>query len=184
MIYAQARYRIKTGDCIGVKTRSIGGWFVRLGQHIAGLKWAKYGHTGIAIWVDVAGEMRLMMAEMNQGGDNYKPLSNYALHGCDIGVFEPPHDADMHGVGHVIRTILDRHIPYGWLDLVPLGMQLFLRRFVGANSFGGDNGKDQVCSYLTKSIYMELGAKFDGVPVRPAPGEVLDALKLRFEVKG
>lgn len=183
MKYTQARKLIQNGDCVGVKTRSVGGWFVRLGQHIAGLEWAKYGHTGIALWVDIAGEQRLMIAEMNQGGDMYRPLSQYVNGGCKVAVFEPPKDAEIAGVGHAIRVVLDDRIAYGWLDLIPLGAQLVLRRFIGPHSFGKDDGDDQVCSYFTKRIYNLLGAEFEGVPNRPAPAEVLDVLTLKFEIE-
>lgn len=183
MKYTQARDLIKNGDCIGVKTRTLGGWLVRLGQHIAGLKWAKYGHTGIALWVDVAGEQRLMIAEMNQGGDMYRPLSQYINDGCKVAVFNPPKDADITHIGSAIRSMLDDHIEYGWLDLIPLGIQLLLRRFIGPHSFGKDGGQNQVCSYFTKQVYATLGAKFEGVPNRPAPAEVLDVLELKFEIE-
>lgn len=182
MKYSEARDRIQTGDCVGVKTRSVGGWFVRLGQHIAGLKWAKYGHTGVAIWVNVAGEDRLMIAEMNQGGDMYRPLSQYVNDGCEVAIFCPPKGASMLMMGHTIRMMLDQHIAYGWLDLIPLGIQLVLRRFIGKNSVGKDGGHDQVCSYFTMRLYNALGAKMD-VPNRPAPAEVLDVLDLKFELE-
>ncbi len=183
MKYEQARELIENGDCVGVKTRSVGGWFVRLGQHIAGLKWAEYGHTGVALWADVAGEQRLLLGEMNQGGGTYRPLSQYTNDGCKVAVFSPPKDAQIADVGYTIRTTLDRHTPYGWLDLIPLGMQLVLRRFIGPHSLGKDSGKDRVCSYLTKRFYNSLGAKLEGVPHRPAPAEVLDVLKLKFEIE-
>lgn len=183
MKYAQARALIKNGDCIGVKTRSVGGWFVRLGQHIAGLQWARYGHTGVAIWVDVAGEQRLMIAEMNQGGNMYRPLSQYIHDGCKVAVFDPPPNIKTEGIEETIRCVLDGHIPYGWLDLVPLAVQLLLRRFIGPNSVGGDGGDDQVCSYFTKRLYGKLGASFVGVPKRPAPAEVLEVMSLKFEIE-
>ena len=183
MKYTQARDLIQNGDCIGVKTRTLGGWFVRLGQHIAGLKWTKYGHTGIALWVDIAGEPRLMIAEMNQGGNMYRPLRQYVNEGCKVAVFKPPSDAKITGVESTIREVIDTHIPYGWIDLIPLAIQLVLRRFIGPHSFGKDGGDDQVCSYFTKLVYGKLGAKFEGVPNRPAPAEVLDVLELKFEIE-
>lgn len=183
MKYEQARELIKTGDCIAVKTRSLGGWFVRLGQHIAGLAWAKYGHTGVAIWVDIAGEQRLMVAEMNQGGNMYRPLSQYVREGCKVAVFDPPSDASMQSAAVTIRELLDTHIPYGWMDLIPLGCQLLLRRFIGQHSLGKDGGDDQVCSYFTMRLYAELASRMD-VPNRPAPAEVLDVLDLKFEIEG
>lgn len=180
--YSQARSYIYSGDCVAVKTRSLGGWFVRLGQHVAGLRWAKYGHTGFALWVNVAGENRLMVVEMNQGGNMYRPLSQYLNQGCEVAIFSPPIDADITCFGKVIRKVVDNHIPYGWLDLVPLGCQLVLRRFIGKISIGKDAGEDQVCSYFTKRVYNKLGVNFSGMPNRPAPAELLDALQLKFEL--
>jgi len=183
MNYVEARSLIRDGDCIAVKTRSVGGWVVRLGQHIAVVKWAKYGHTGIALWEDVAGEKPLMVLQRNQGGNMYRPLSQYVREGCEVASFNPPKNASLSSIFMAVREAIYTCIPYGWLHLIPLGLQLVLRRFIGPHSLGKDGGQNQVCSYFTKQVYATLGAKFEGVPNRPAPAEVLEDLELKFEIE-
>lgn len=183
MKYEHARALICTGDCVAVSTRTWGGAIIRFGQRVAGLRWHHYSHVGIAVSVVVAGEMRMCVAEMNQGGNNYRPLSQFVYDGCDVAIFEPPPGTDMQGLASAIRDAQERHIPYGWLDLVPIGIQLVVRRFRGPVDVGGDGGADRVCSFFAKLVYLLAGGRLPKTPYRPAPAELLEDLTLKLTLE-
>jgi hypothetical protein len=176
--YAQARSKIKTGDLIGVQTGTLGGRIIQLGQIIAGLPHAHITHVAIAQWVGT----RLMALEMNPAGNVYKPMSQYA---CKrLIVCAPPAGTDLSLFDLGLDHITNRHIPYGLLDLVRIGLRLMPMRFIDTTGWGGDGDSDKVCSLLPAMAYSALGGDVSSIPDLAAPAEVVKALPVLFEVKG
>jgi hypothetical protein len=178
LTYAQARREIKTGDMVGIQTGTLGGRIIQLGQMIAGLPYSHITHSAIAVWV---GE-RLMVVEMNAGGNVYKPLSQYA--GKRMVVCAPTAGTDLSQFDLGLEHITERHIPYSALDLVRIGARLLPMRLIDTRGWGGDGDSDKVCSLLPALVYHAMGGDVSGIPALAAPAEVVQALRVRFEIEG
>lgn len=176
--YAQYRPFIKTGDMIGIATGTLGGRIIQLGQIIAGLPYSHITHSAIAVWV---GE-RLMVVEMNAGGNVYKPLSQYA--GKRMVVCAPPAGADLSQFDLGLDHITEHHIPYSALDLVRIGARLLPMRVIDTRGWGGDGDSDKVCSLLPAVVYRALGGDVSAIPALAAPAEVAQSLSARFSIEG
>lgn len=176
LTYAEARPLINSGDCIGVATRSASAAVVRGMQRVAGLRHAAITHTAMALWV---GD-RLYAVEMSTGGNVLRPLSQYA--GYEMLISAPPWDADLSVLAEALRVATEQHIPYGFVDLVAIGLRLLPRRLVDTTRWGKDSGTDQVCSFFAARVYEHMGAELVGWPRRPCPAEVAEALQPRFVV--
>lgn len=176
--YAQARSQIKTGDAIGIATGTLGGRIIQLGQIIAGLPHSHITHSAIAVWV---GE-RLMVVEMNAGGNVYKPLSQYA--GKRMVVCAPPKGTDLSQFDLGLDHITEHHIPYSALDLVRIGLRLLPMRLINTKGWGGDGDSDKVCSLLPAMVYRAMGGDVSAIPALAAPAEVVQALPVLFEIEG
>jgi hypothetical protein len=123
---------------------------------------------------------RLYAVEMSSGGNVLRPLSQYA--GYEMLISAPPSDADVSVFAEAIQVATDQHIPYGFADLVAIGLRLLPRRLVDTNKWGKDSGEDQVCSFFAARVYGHMGAELDNWPRRPCPAEVAGALPPRFVV--
>ena len=176
--YHQARLRIKTGDMIGVSTGTIGGRFIRLGQVIAGVPHSHITHSAIAVWIGP----RLMIVEMNPGGNLYKPLSQYE--GKRMVVCSPPADANLSRLDADLDRITDHHIPYGIFDLVRIALRLLPMRLIDTRKWGGDSNRTKVCSLLPAMVYQAIGGDVSNIPALASPAEVVQALGVRFDIEG
>lgn len=176
--YSDARNLIKTGDMIGVATGTLGGRIIELGQVIAGVPYTHITHNAIAYWIGG----RLMVVEMGVAGNVYKPLSQYA--GKRMVVCSPPNNSFISKFNQAIDTVTKNHIPYSSGDLVRIAVRLLLLRFINTKNWGNDSNKNKVCSLLPAMVYQEIGGNINNIPNLAAPAEVVEALTVRFEIKG
>lgn len=117
-----------------------------------------------------------------QAGNVIKPLSQYA--GKRMVVCSPPADTNLSLFDLGVDHITERHIPYGLLDLVRIGLRLLPLRFLDTRGWGGDGDGDKVCSLLPAWVYSLIGGDVSGIPKLAAPAEVVNALRVRFEIEG
>jgi hypothetical protein len=176
--YAQARPLIKTGDMIGIQTGTLGGRIIQMAQMIAGLCHARITHIGIAMWIGP----RLMLIEMGPGGNVIKPVSQYA--GKRMVVCSPPGCTNLSLFDLGADRITERHIPYGFFDLLRIGLRLLPMRLINTRAWGGDGDRDKVCSLLPTLIYRHMGGDVSVIPKLAAPAEVVQALSFKFAVEG
>lgn len=176
--YAQARSQIKTGDMIGIQTGTLGGHFIEAGQIIAGLHHSHITHCAVAVWLG----SRLMVVEMNPGGNLFKPLSQYA--GKRMVVCAPPPGSNLSRFDQDLDHITVNHIPYSAGDLARIGLRLLPLRLIDTTKWGGDGDHDKVCSLLPAMLYGAMGGDVSKIPTLAAPAEVVNALDVRFEVEG
>jgi hypothetical protein len=174
--YAEARHHICTGDLIGIAT---GTWFGRLIhalQIMAGIPHPHISHVGIALWMG----SRLMIAEMSTAGNVIKPLSQYE--GKRMVVCNPAPSTNLELLDSGIEAITKRHIPYGFFDLLKIGLRVLPSRFIDTKNWGWDGDKDKVCSLLPAVIYKTMGGDVSMIPTLAAPAEAVNALGVKFEI--
>lgn len=176
LTYTEARPRVRTGDLIGIATRTPFGRFIHLLQIVAGLPHAHITHVGVALWLDD----RLLLAEMCPSGNVIKPLSQYAKKRMVVCEPAPGSNLSLFDLG--LDHITARHIPYGFFDLVRIGLRLLPLRLINTRGWGGDGAKDKVCSLLPAMIYKTMGGDVSGIPDLAAPAEAVCALALKFEI--
>ena len=176
--YAQARAAIQTGDTIGIQTGTLGGRVIQAGQAIAGLAYSHITHCGVAMWFG----HRLMLVEMGPAGNAIRPLSQYA--GKRVVVCPPAPGTDLSRFDLVLDHITERPIPYGFFDLISIGLRLLPMRLIDTRQWGGDGDRDKVCSLLPTMVYRALGGDVSASPDLAAPAEVAMALGVKLRIEG
>lgn len=176
LTYTQARPLIRTGDTIGMSMDTLGGQIIQAGQVIAGLEWSHITHCAVAMWVG----QRLMVVEMGPAGNVYRPLSQYA--GKRMVVCAPPAGTNLSLFDLGVDNITERHIPYGFFDLVRIGARLLPMRLIDTTGWGGDGDADKVCSLLPTMIYRAMGGDVSAIPALAAPAEAVEALSVSIEI--
>lgn len=177
MNYATARPLIRTGDLIGVQTGTPASHIIHAGQRIAGLANAHITHTAIAVWLSD----RLFAFEMGPSGNTFKLLSQYAGHRMTVS--EPPPGTSVDLIHWAIDKSGERHIPYGWLDLVRIALRVLPLRLIDTRGWGGDGPADKPCSLLPAVVYRLAEGDVSVFPALAAPAEAVNALPLRFEIE-
>lgn len=170
MIYDEARSLIKDGDHVGVCGVAWASRLTHAAQRLAGLRWAQVTHSGIAIWADG----RLFIAEMSKGGNVIKPLSQYKH--LDLVVSRAPVPIDRLKLADALDETLKTHRPYGWFDLLKLGLLRGPALRLGLSKpLATDSLRDLVCSMFSAWVYRLLGWE-RALPGLCFPAEVVMAL--------
>lgn len=162
MRYEDIRGQIETGDLIAVKRRT-GPLAVATRLVTA----SPYTHTGIAQWVGLEGDRRLLLAQINGGGSNLVPLSQMAVYAFDA--FRCP--VDRQAVERAMWKTLGDKMGYSVGDLVRLAA--YIRLGVPLPP----QGDDYICSALSAYLYRLAGWQPRNLPSIPWPGAVVDALE-------
>lgn len=164
LTYQEARDLICDGDLVAVITPH--NWIGKITQFFTR---REYTHVGIAIWVDGG----LYLAELNGGRNHLTPLSQWE--GMDFDVCAMPR-----GITNIRESIfkwLRLPVDYGYPAFFAIGIKEFFRIKQAVH------WRDiLVCVGFCVAVYEESGwPKHDRVI---ALGELVDALEMKFKVRG
>jgi hypothetical protein len=177
LTYLQARPHIHTGDYVGISTGTVLGRVIHGAQAVAGLPDAHITHCGVAMWTGG----RLMLLEMGAVGNVQRPLSQYAKKRMVVCPAAPGTNLSLFDLG--LDHITDRPIPYGFFDLISIGLRLLPMRLIDTRQWGGDGDRDKVCSLLPTMVYRALGGDVSAIPDLAAPAEVALALNVKLRIE-
>lgn len=162
MRYDDARPLIQTGDVLCFETRSLGAWFVRLAQRIAGLRGAdgmqhwRTSHVAIAWWIGG----RLFAVGMDGSTNALVPLSHYRDYRVTVhrtgADFDPWWDAMTRDALH-----------YRYDEILLIGLRL-----VTGLDLGDTNDRPEVCSSWVARWLATAGKPLLGLYGLPGPSEV------------
>lgn len=142
--YAKIRNRIKDGDVVFIKNETD-----FMSKLIRFATFSKYSHVGIAVWVDIEGERRLMMVEA-QGGTRKRIVNMSMYDGCEMDVFRDPKT----NWNAIKNSVLDRIgvIEYGWLQAIYIGIREFLLK-KWSIQLPSKNFEGMICSEFVAIVY-------------------------------
>lgn len=163
MTYDELRGQIQTGDLVAVRRRT---GALAVATRI--VTESPYTHTGVALWVGLEGDRRLLLAQINGGGANLVPLSQMAVYAFDV--FLCPVE-DRREVERQIWATLGVKIGYSVPDLVRIAAHIKLGVPLPKQ------GEDFICSALSARLYALAGWKPRNLPSIPWPGAIVDALE-------
>ena len=146
--YRAARSKIKDGDIVFVsKSDSLMNLLIRFFTH------SKYTHVGIAFWIEVAGDQRLMIAEAH-GGAHRRVLNMSFYEDDNIDIIQSPRDWNEY-----VSSALEHlgKIPYGYLEAGYVGLREFCLKHTGGwINLPHRNLPGEICSeYVARLIGMK-----------------------------
>lgn len=176
MNYAEARTKITSGDHIAVIGTDFKAKVIAIGQKWAGLKYPYAKHSGIAYWeYDLAGNNRLMLAQINGTGNNSVYLSQLAKH--EIVVSHCPIPFDRQHLDYLLET----HYPYHFFGLVHAAVRLFFARWFKSKRIGSSDYTRMICSNFSSRFYQLCGWR-TAVPPYVSPAEMIAATEFKLKV--
>lgn len=118
--YAKLRPKIKNGDIVFIKNDS--SWISKLIHYCT---FSSYSHVGIAVWVTIENERRLMIVE-TQGGTKKRIVNMSIYDGCEMDVFRSPDKTWM----NIRSEVMDRLgiVEYGWIQAIYIGIREFFMK--------------------------------------------------------
>lgn len=172
--YELAREQIKDGDHIAVCGTDLKAKVIWLFQWLAGLPFPSAKHCGIAYW----SSGRLYMAHIVGTGNASIYLSQLKDHILVVSATPVPFD-------HLnLDEALESHINYAFLDLIPAGFRLLFSRITQLSKHLKFSSKEPMfCSQFTPFFY-QLGGWRTDLPRDPSPSEMIQALGVKFVIKG
>lgn len=160
--YDLARESIEDGDLIAIRSRR--GLLAHLTRWITR---SPYTHTAVAIWVGPAGARRLLVGQINGGGNALVPLSQYAHY--DFDVFDCP--VDRVAASAAVWIKLGERLRYDVGDLLRVAANRLLGVPLPARDRDG-----MICSAMSGSIYLISGWHRPDLPSIPAPDDLVRAV--------
>ena len=154
MKYTEARPKIQNGDIVFVRGEP--GFFKRPVQNlIMFFTKSKYTHVGIAFWVNICGQDRLMMVE-SQVGAKRRILNMSFYQRRELDVIEAPREWQ-----GMCVTATERlgQVNYGYLDAIYVGLRERLAKYI---ALPHKNFQGEICSELIARL---LG--FEEVNISP-----------------
>lgn len=142
--YAKMRHKIKNGDIIFIKNDS--DWVSKVIHYCT---FSKYSHVGIAVWVTIENERRLMMVEA-QGGTKKRIINMSHYDGCEIDVFRN----ESTKWSDIRHDVLDRLglAEYGWFQAIYVGIrEFFMKKWsikIPMKNFSG-----MICSEFVAHVF-------------------------------
>jgi len=162
MNYTEARSKILTGDMIAVKRRS--GLLPNLTRFLTS---SPHTHTGTAMWCGG----RLLVTEINGGGNHLTPLSQFTPYGFDV--FECPVDRLEYEI--CAWNSLGENVIYSMRDLVAAAFGAMMHLRLPTSSHG------LICSAYTARDYIGAGW-VENLPEIPTPADIAKDLVFKFSV--
>lgn len=159
LTYDQARDLIKSGDIVSFYTSHEESFWHRFTTvPILWFTGSKIYHTGVAIWVKVAGEDRLMVCEAVGVGRRLVNMSKFKDH--KIEVHSRPTDVNQFRVESFMMDGIGQG--YAFATLITIG----LIEFFGMTPRPTTNNK-RVCSQAAAESWEYSGMRFDTTVVSP-----------------
>lgn len=157
--YATARTMIKTGDLVSFFTSHEESFLHRFTTvPILYFCGSRIYHTGIAIWVNIAGEDRLMLCEAVGVGRRILNMSHFEDHKMEVHVCPSTVDRDK-----VEKFMIDGlGEGYAFFDLIKIGAQEFFGKTPKPNT-----SDKRVCSETAAEAWQAGGMQFDTTVVSP-----------------
>lgn len=174
MQYYQARPHISSGDVIGIATRGPLSPFIRFVQWLAGFgAMSDMAHVGVAKWIDE----RIFLVEMDGVRNVLCPLSQYA--GLKMYVYKCP--VPVSAMDRLFDAILGRFIPYGYFDLIAIGLRMTFRIKSKSAVTANADMESMVCSHFVL-VWLMLAGWVPPIrmPAEPSPCELCEPLHLRM----
>lgn len=123
--YAKLRPLIKNGDVVFIKNDK--GPFSKIIRYFT---FSRYSHVGIAVWVTIEHERRLMMVEA-QGGTKKRIINMSTYDGNEMDVFRSPN----HVWKDISVEVMGRLgiVEYGWIQAIYVGIREFFMKKLSIN---------------------------------------------------
>lgn len=142
--YARLRSKIKNGDVVFIKN---GHEFFSKIIHF--MTFSRYSHVGIAVWVTIEQQRRLMIVEA-QGGTKKRIINMSMYDGCEMDVYRHPNIR----WEWISNGVLDRLgvVEYGWIQAIYVGIREYFMKRWGVR-LPSKNFSGMICSEFVANVY-------------------------------